>query len=106
MAERALRVPDVAAEYGVAPKTVYGWVRDGKMQARRLPGGDIRFRRADLDAFDERCRDRNSPAPTTDSSGEEPSGASGGPTPTPASLDPFRRGRETARRPKSGATNG
>lgn len=102
----ALTVPQVAAEYGVTRKTVYAWIKLGTLPAVKLPGGDYRFRRRDLDEFDARCRGTNSPAQTTSSDDEEQSGSSPGPTPIRVARDPFRRGQETKPQPASGETNG
>lgn len=44
--------PTEAAEYvGVHPQTIKRWVRQGKVQAFRTPGGWYRFRREDLDTL-------------------------------------------------------
>lgn len=106
MPERALTVPQVAAEYGVNRKTIYAWIKDGALPAVKLPGGDYRFRRRDLDEFDARCRAISSPAPITSSGDEEESGSSPGPTPIRVERDPFRRGRATKPPQECGATNG
>lgn len=104
--DRALTVKDVAAEYGVKPATVYGWIGDKKLPTIRLPGGAYRFRRSDLDEFDRQCRDRNSDDQIIDSDAEGKSGSSIGPTNPPVELDPFRRGRHSASRLKGGKING
>src|SRR5215831_276860 len=98
--DKALTVVDVAREYGVQPKTVYAWIRKGEIRALRLPGGDYRFRREHLDAFD-RCRDTSSSARTTDSALEAAFGSSTGPTSAPGVVDPFQRGRLSVVRPRS-----
>src|ERR1700731_2273830 len=105
MADRALTVRDVAREYGVTPKTVWGWIADSELVAIKLPGGDYRIRREHLDEFD-RCHAASSKNPTTASDSEEKSGSSTGPARSPVALDAFRRGRATAPGPKSGETNG
>lgn len=38
-----LRVSLVATIFNVSPKTIYGWVRDARMEAVRLPGGGLRI---------------------------------------------------------------
>jgi hypothetical protein len=109
MNERALTVKDVAHIYGVIPQVVYGWIRDGHIRPLRLPGnGPYRFRPADLEDFDERCRAPNLTASTigSDDHKTETVGTSNGPTPRVVALDPFQRGRLSARPPKSGGTNG
>jgi excisionase family DNA binding protein len=106
---RALKVRDVANLYSVTPQVVYGWIRDGHIRPLRLPGrGSYRFRQADLDDFVERCRARDSTDPTIDSDDHETEtvGTSNGPTPRVVALDPFQRGRQIAKPPKSGGTNG
>jgi excisionase family DNA binding protein len=103
--ERAITVRDVAREYGVTPKAVYGWIKAGFIVAIRLPGGDYRFRREHLDDFD-RCRDTSSSDQTTDSDSEETSGQLTTRTKSPVALDAFRRGRESGAGPKDGGTNG
>lgn len=37
-----LDVPFVARIFSVSPKTVYAWIRDGRIEAVRLPGGGLR----------------------------------------------------------------
>ena len=101
-----LTVKQVADEFAVRVKTVYGWIDDKHLHAIKLPGGDYRVRREDIAEFEERCRDRSSKNQPTDSSGEEQSGPSPGPTPTLVALGPFQRGQQSATRRKSGETNG
>jgi excisionase family DNA binding protein len=107
VAERALTLPEVAAEYRVGKKTIYRWLKLEKNPLRgiKLPGGDWRFRREHLDDFD-RCRDTSSSDQTIASGSEESSGPSTTPTRSPVALDAFRRGRESGPRPRSGGTNG
>lgn len=106
MGERALTVPQVAAEYGVHRKTIYAWIKNGSLPVVKLPGGDYRFRRCDLDEFEARCRATNSPPPTTSSDDEEKPGSSPGPTPEPVERDPFRRGQRMTSPRRCGETNG
>lgn len=106
MAERALTVKDVAAEYGVTPATVYGWIKEGDLVPLKLPGGTFRFRRAQLDEFDRRCLAANSTSPTIGSTHDEDDGSSTGPIRPVVAPAPFQQGRLTAARRKSGATNG
>lgn len=47
-----MTVAQVATLLSVRKKTVYGWIRSGRLRAARLPGGtDLRLRRSDVDAF-------------------------------------------------------
>jgi len=47
-----MKVPEVAALFDVDVETVRVWVREGKLSARRTPGGrDLRFRRVDVEAL-------------------------------------------------------
>src|SRR5580658_4970103 len=65
-----LTVKQVAGEFFVKPKTVYGWINhkepDKRLHAIRLPGGDYRVRREDIAEFEGRCRDPNTPNLPTD----------------------------------------
>jgi excisionase family DNA binding protein len=107
MIEKAFTVKDVADLYSVTPQKVYDWIRHGQIKPLRLPGGGpYRFRRSDLDEFDQQCRDANSNDPTTASGSEETAGTSIGPTSRVVELNPFQRGRQSARKPKNGGTNG
>jgi excisionase family DNA binding protein len=104
MTEHAMKVRDVAREYGVTPSTVYRWLSDGDLPSFRLPGGDHRFRREHLEEFEARCRERSSIGQTIVSAKGAESGSSTGPS--PVALDPFRRGRLSARALRDGGTNG
>ena len=42
---------DVAAVFGVDPKTVTRWAKAGKLACIRTPGGHRRFKRADVEAL-------------------------------------------------------
>ena len=42
---------EVAALFRVDPKSVARWARQGKLTAIRTPGGQLRFRRADVRAL-------------------------------------------------------
>jgi excisionase family DNA binding protein len=42
---------EVAALFGVTPRTVILWARAGKLPSFRTPGGTFRFRRADVVAL-------------------------------------------------------
>lgn len=107
MAEKALTVKDVAETYGVTPQMVYVWIKKGHIRPLRLPGGgSYRFRKGDLEEFERQCRGENSTDQTTDCADAEPAGTSISPTPTVVTLDPFQRGRQSARKPRSGGTNG
>jgi excisionase family DNA binding protein len=71
---RAYTVAEVAELYGVHPKTVYVWLKSGKLAGMKLapgPKGDWRISLAALDAFDEltlrsRCSPRDVAPPTFD----------------------------------------
>lgn len=51
MGERLLTARVVAERLGLCTETVLAWVREGKLPAFRLPGGAIRFRETDLEAW-------------------------------------------------------
>ena len=51
MTEQLLTARVVAQQLGLTTETVLAWVRDGKLPAFRLPGGAIRFRPDDLEAW-------------------------------------------------------
>jgi excisionase family DNA binding protein len=42
---------EVAQRFKVAPSTVSRWVKRGQLTAIRTPGGTLRFRPADVEAF-------------------------------------------------------
>ena len=46
-----LNVSDVAQLFGCSPKTVRSWVKDGQIPHFRLPGGHLRFRRAQIEQW-------------------------------------------------------
>lgn len=46
-----LTAAEVAAEYRVTRMTVSRWVKAGHLAALKLPGGGLRFRRADVEAL-------------------------------------------------------
>ncbi len=46
-----LTAAEVADELRVHVSTVSRWVRDRRITAIKLPGGHLRFRRADVDAL-------------------------------------------------------
>lgn len=48
---RLLSTAEVARRFQVQPSTVSRWVKNGKLAAVRTPGGTLRFRPADVDAF-------------------------------------------------------
>jgi excisionase family DNA binding protein len=53
---RLLTAREVAGVLGVSTETVLRWTRAGKLPAIRLPGGAIRYRAEDVDAWlDARC---------------------------------------------------
>ena len=51
MTGRLLTAREVAGLLALTPETVLKWTRQGDLPAIRLPGGAIRFREADLDAW-------------------------------------------------------
>jgi excisionase family DNA binding protein len=51
MSARLLTTREVADTLGVSPETVLRYVRRGELPAVRLPGGALRFREAELDAW-------------------------------------------------------
>ena len=51
MTEQLLTARVVAERLGLCTETVLAWVRAGKLPAFRLPGGAIRFREDELDAW-------------------------------------------------------
>jgi excisionase family DNA binding protein len=105
--ERALTVRDVAERYGVTAARVYDWIKGGHIRPMRLPGGGpYRFRPADLEEFETRCRGENSNDQTTVCVDGEPVSISTLPILKLVTRDPFQRGRLTGRKPKSGGTNG
>lgn len=46
-----LTTREVADRFQVSRVTVNRWVKDGKLPAFSTPGGTLRFRREDIDAF-------------------------------------------------------
>ena len=48
---RLLSTAEVARRFQVRPSTVSRWVKAGKLAAVKTPGGTLRFRSADVDAF-------------------------------------------------------
>jgi prophage regulatory protein len=56
---RLLTARELAEQLGVSAETVLRWHRRGELPAIKLPGGAIRFREADLEAWlDERATPR------------------------------------------------
>ncbi|MBT3267004.1 helix-turn-helix domain-containing protein [Candidatus Poribacteria bacterium] len=51
--ERFLNVDDVAALFGVSPKTVYGWVHAKAIPHMKLSRSVLRFRPSDIEAWAE-----------------------------------------------------
>jgi excisionase family DNA binding protein len=94
MSERAITVRDVAERYGVTAARVYDWIKGGHIRPMRLPGGGpYRFRQADLEEFETRCRGENSTDPTTVCVDGEPVSISTLPV---INLNAFDRGRRSA----------
>ena len=50
-ADDLLTAAEVADQYRVTRTTVSRWVKAGHLPALRLPGGDLRFRRSDVDSL-------------------------------------------------------
>jgi excisionase family DNA binding protein len=51
MTDRLLTARQVAADVGVSAETVLRWTRRGELPAIKLPGGAIRYRERDLEAW-------------------------------------------------------
>ena len=51
MSERLLTARQVAEILGVSSETILRWTRRGDLSAIKLPGGAIRFRESDLEAW-------------------------------------------------------
>ncbi len=47
--DRSLTPAETADLFGVDPRTVNRWVHEGKLPARRTPGGHLRFDRAEME---------------------------------------------------------
>lgn len=69
-----LKVYEVAARYGVDRETVYRWIQQGLMPCLRMPGGDYRFREADLVEFDHRRETNWTPPEAAPEPAPAPSG--------------------------------
>lgn len=96
---------EAAKELHVKPKTIYAWIKAGKLGTLKLPGGDYRILREHLDAF--KCPAKNSPDQTTAcTAAKATSGTSPTPTRSVVTLGAFQQGRESVRGPRSGGTNG
>ena len=50
-ADRCLRCSDISEMIGVKKRTIYGWIRSGKLKATRPRGRDYLVTRDDLSAF-------------------------------------------------------
>lgn len=57
-AQRFLTIPQVAAELGVTPRTVWNWIGGGLLPTHRFVGA-VRVSRADLESFIARGRNSN-----------------------------------------------
>lgn len=51
----------VAATFAVGPAAVRRWFEDGRLKGIRLPSGQLRFKREDVEAFLNPPADRNTP---------------------------------------------
>ena len=59
-----MTVAQVATLLHVRKKTVYGWIKAGRLRAARLPGGtDLRLRRSDVDTFVAELFEASGPSP-------------------------------------------
>ena len=56
MSKKFLTVVEISEQLQVLPMTVREWLRKGKLEGVRLPGGDWRVRPEDLDAMLENGR--------------------------------------------------
>lgn len=109
----SLTVHRIADEFGVRTTAVYHWIKSKQLAALRLPGGDYRIRREDLDVFvathyqavGEPCHDQSNDNPPIDSGSAENTGSSAGPSPRPARPSPYQRGKVIPIGRRSGATS-
>jgi len=46
-----LKIGEVAAELGVSTETIRNWVRKELVRAYKMPSGQLRFRREDIETF-------------------------------------------------------
>jgi excisionase family DNA binding protein len=93
-----MTLKQVAALYGVAPSTVSGWIKAGKIRPIRLPGGNgcYRFRPEHLEEFEAQCRVPGSPSPDSASeSTRTETGTSTGPIPSRGSQSLVQLIRQT-----------
>jgi excisionase family DNA binding protein len=51
LTERLLTARELADNFGVSIETILRWTRRGELPAIKLPGGAIRFRESDLEAW-------------------------------------------------------
>lgn len=51
MTDRLLTARELADVLGLSVETILRWVRQGKLPAIRLPGGAIRFREVEVEAW-------------------------------------------------------
>lgn len=51
MTGQLLTAREVADQFGVSTETVLRWTRRGEIPALRLPGGAIRYRETEIDAW-------------------------------------------------------
>lgn len=105
MTAKTLNLHEIADRYTVTTATIRAWAKAGKIPHLRLPGGEYRFRPSDIEAFEDTCLVADLVNPTTASTSDEAGTPLSGPKPT-VERDPFRRGRLSVVRPKSGGTNG
>ena len=57
VSKEILRSSEVARLLGVTRKTVWKWTVEGKIKAIRLPSGEFRYRREDVEEFMKRMRE-------------------------------------------------
>jgi excisionase family DNA binding protein len=72
---RHYTVKTCAERFGVGKQTVYKWIRDGDIGCLRLPGGDIRIRAEDVEAFEASRLDAPSSSDQTTATNSTSSGS-------------------------------
>ena len=68
MSDRLLTARELGERLGVSPETVLRWVRRGELPAIRLPGGAVRFREDEVEAWLEERATPSQGASTTPAS--------------------------------------
>ena len=73
MTDRLLNARALAERLDVSPETVLRWTRRGELPAIRLPGGAIRFREVEVEAWlEERATPRRGALTTTPDAAQPP----------------------------------